>query len=104
MGSRPSCAIPKAVKMVLVAPLLTLATNGSTRKIQESRWVFVACYVTVKALQSLCCLFQNATLNKASLSFIFIFFNHLFSRIRVKGADQTELLHRPICTFVVCPT
>ena len=24
------------------------------------------CYVAVKALQSLCCLFQNATLNKAS--------------------------------------
>ena len=28
MGSRPSRAIPKAVKMVLVAPLLTLATKG----------------------------------------------------------------------------
>ena len=32
MGSRPGCAIPKALKMVLVAPLLTLALKGSARR------------------------------------------------------------------------
>ena len=36
------------------------------------------CYVAVKALQSLCCLFQNATLNKASITFIFIIQKLLF--------------------------
>ena len=64
-GFAPRPRHTKALTMVLVAPLLTLATKGN---IQESRWVFVTCYVAVKALQSLGCMFQNATLNKASLS------------------------------------
>ena len=45
--------------------------KGSTRKTQERRKVFVTRYVAVKALQSLGCLFQNAKLNKASLSLSF---------------------------------
>ena len=32
MSSRPGRAIPKALKMVLVAPLLTLALKGSARR------------------------------------------------------------------------
>ena len=36
MGSRPGRAIPKAVKMVLVAPLLTLATKGSTGRYKKA--------------------------------------------------------------------
>ena len=32
VGSRPGRAIPKALKMVLVAPLLTLALKGSARR------------------------------------------------------------------------
>ena len=39
MGSRPGRAIPKALKMVLVAPLLTLALKGSASEIK------VTCYV-----------------------------------------------------------
>ena len=31
-GSGPGCAIPKALKTVLVAPLLTLALKGSARR------------------------------------------------------------------------
>ena len=44
MVSRPGRAIQKALKMVLVASLLTLALTGSARKIKE-RYVSVACYV-----------------------------------------------------------
>ena len=51
-----------------LAAIIKGRQKGSARKIQESRWVTVICCVAVKVLQSLCCPFQNATLNKASLS------------------------------------
>ena len=38
MGSRPGSAIPKVFKMVLVAPLLTLALKGSARKIKSGKY------------------------------------------------------------------
>ena len=39
MGSPPGRAIPKMLKMVLVAPLLTLALKkGSARKINEGKY------------------------------------------------------------------
>ena len=38
MGSRPRRAIPKALKMVLVAPLLKLALKGSARKIEYGKY------------------------------------------------------------------
>ena len=41
VGSRLGCATPQAIKMVLAAPLLTLAIKGSARKIQEGTKVSV---------------------------------------------------------------
>ena len=57
----------KGDKMVLAAPLLTLATKGSARKIQEGMLrIFVMS--ELKLYRAYDCLLQNTTLNKASLS------------------------------------
>ena len=57
----------KGDKMVLAAPLLTLATKGSVRKIQEDMLrVFIMS--ELKLYRAYDCLFQNTTLNKAALS------------------------------------
>ena len=64
-GWRPGGAIPKAIKMVLVAPLLSdthykRVMPGRYKEAVKYRSVMEdICYVTVKALLSLCCLFQT---------------------------------------------
>ena len=73
MGSRPGFAIPKAIKMVLVAPLLTLATKrvvpGRYKKAGEYS-IFVMSHLKLYMLSV-----SNATLNKTCLSLSFTLYS-----------------------------
>ena len=50
MGSRPGRAIPKAVKMVMVAPLLMLATKGKYQ--EDTRKQVGICYMLCRSKSS----------------------------------------------------
>ena len=66
MGSHTGCAIPKAIKMVLVAPLLTLATKRVVPGRYKKAGGYLLCVMSLYMLSV-----SNVTLNKASLSLSF---------------------------------